>query len=50
MEVYEHVIIHLDMDCDALKKALLIDTDGTFLGSSPSTVFSQAEYDWGKSL
>jgi len=37
----------VDMDCDALKKGLLIDTDGTFLGSSPSTVFSQAEYNWG---
>lgn len=36
-----------DMDCDGLKKALLTDTDGTLLGQ-PSTVFSQAEYLWGK--
>ena len=35
-----------DMDCDGLKKALLTDTDGSFLGQ-PSSVYSQAEYLWG---
>ncbi|CAF3397266.1 unnamed protein product, partial [Rotaria socialis] len=36
----------VDMDCDGLKKSLLIDIDGTFFGQ-PSTAFSQAEYNWG---
>ncbi|CAF3637436.1 unnamed protein product [Rotaria sp. Silwood1] len=36
----------VDMDCDGLKKSLLIDTDGTLFGQ-PSTVFSEAEYLWG---
>ena len=35
------------MDCDALKKAVLIDTDGTLFGQ-PGSVISQAEYLWGK--
>lgn len=35
-----------DMDCDGLKKALLTDIDGTFLGSS-GFVFSQSEFGWG---
>ncbi|CAF5015148.1 unnamed protein product, partial [Rotaria magnacalcarata] len=34
----------VDMDCDGLKKSLLIDIDGTFFGQ-PSTAFSQAEYN-----
>jgi len=34
------------MDCDGLKKDLLIDTDGSLFGQ-PSSVFSQAEYLWG---
>ena len=34
------------MDCDGLKKALLTDLDGSFLGS-PGTVIAQSEYQWG---
>ena len=34
------------MDCDGLKKNLLIDIDGTLFGQA-ATVFSQAEYLWG---
>lgn len=36
----------IDMDCDALKKALLNDLDGTFLGQ-PGTVIPQSEFEWG---
>ncbi|CAF1678009.1 unnamed protein product, partial [Adineta ricciae] len=36
----------VDMDCDGLKKNLLIDTDGTLVGQ-PSSIISQADYDWG---
>jgi len=36
------------MDCDGLKKNLVIDTDGTLVGQ-PSSIISQAGYDWGKS-
>jgi hypothetical protein len=36
----------VDMDCDGLKKNLLTDLDGTFLGS-PGTIISQSEYGWG---
>ncbi|CAF1377186.1 unnamed protein product, partial [Adineta steineri] len=36
----------VDMDCDGLKKNLLIDTDGTLVGQ-PSSIISQAGYDWG---
>ena len=36
----------VDMDCDGLKKNLLTDTDGSFLGS-PGTVISQSEWNWG---
>jgi len=36
----------VDMDCDALKKALLIDQDGTLFDSAGSAI-SQAEYLWG---
>jgi hypothetical protein len=39
-------ITEIDMDCDGLKKNLLIDTDGTLVGQ-PSSIFSQADYDWG---
>ncbi len=35
------------MDCDGLKKNLLIDMDGTLFGQAAS-VFSQAEYLWGR--
>ncbi len=33
-------------DCDGLKKAILNDLDGSFLGS-PGTVIPQSEYEWG---
>ena len=33
------------MDCDALKKALLRDEDGTLLGSV-GAVIPQSEYEW----
>ncbi|CAF0965964.1 unnamed protein product [Rotaria sordida] len=36
-----------DMDCDGLKKNLVIDIDGTLFGQ-PSGIFSQAESLWGK--
>lgn len=36
----------VDMDCDGLKKNLMNDIDGSFLGS-PGTVFSQSEFGWG---
>ncbi|CAF3294066.1 unnamed protein product [Rotaria sp. Silwood2] len=35
-----------DMDCDGLKKSLLIDTDGSLFGQ-PASVFSQSEVFWG---
>ena len=35
-----------DMDCDGLKKNLLNDLDGSFLGA-PGTVLSQSDYGWG---
>jgi hypothetical protein len=34
------------MDCDALKKAMFKDLDGTFLGHV-GTVIPQSEYEWG---
>ncbi|CAF0814130.1 unnamed protein product, partial [Brachionus calyciflorus] len=36
----------IDMDCDALKKALLNDLDGSFLGDKGS-VIPQSEFAWG---
>jgi hypothetical protein len=39
-------IVITDMDCDGLKKDLIIDTDGSLFNSSTS-VFSQAEALWG---
>ena len=36
----------VDMDCDGLKKNLLTDEDGSFLGS-PGTIISQSEFGWG---
>ena len=35
----------VDMDCDALKKALLKDLDGSFLGHVGS-VIPQSEFEW----
>ena len=37
----------VDMDCDGLKKNLLTDADGSFLGTPGATVISQSEYGWG---
>jgi len=36
----------IDMDCDGLKKNILTDTDGSFLGT-PGSVISQSEFEWG---
>ena len=37
----------VDMDCDGLKKILIRDTDGSFLGhQGMSTVISKSEYEW----
>lgn len=36
----------VDMDCDAMKKLLFKDVDGTVLGS-PGTVVSESEWEWG---
>uniref|UniRef100_A0A3Q3JRM8 Polycystic kidney and hepatic disease 1 (autosomal recessive)-like 1 n=1 Tax=Monopterus albus TaxID=43700 RepID=A0A3Q3JRM8_MONAL len=36
----------VDMDCDAKKKSLLKDLDGSFLGAVGSVV-PQSEYEWG---
>ena len=37
----------VDMDCDGLKKILIRDTDGAFLGRQGlSTVISKSEYEW----
>ena len=35
-----------NMDCDGMKKNLLTDVDGKFLGS-PGSVISQSEFEWG---
>ena len=37
----------VDMDCDGLKKNLLTDFDGTFLGAVGSSIVSQSEFGWG---
>ncbi|KAF6771701.1 hypothetical protein AHF37_09387 [Paragonimus kellicotti] len=34
-----------DMECDGLKKALLVDMDGTFLGA-PGSIIPQSEWQW----
>ena len=34
------------MDCDAKKKALLVDESGTFLGSAGASVIPEAEWNW----
>ena len=36
----------VDMDCDGLKKQLLTDKDGSFLGGSPGTVIAQSDFGW----
>ncbi|WAR05669.1 PKHL1-like protein [Mya arenaria] len=35
----------VDMDCDALKKAMIIDEDGTLIGA-PATLFPESEWEW----
>lgn len=50
---YKCIIIHskanpsdcVDMDCDAKKKSMLKDLDGSFLGSV-GTVIPQSEFEW----
>ena len=34
------------MDCDALKKALIRDSDGSLVGGSGGTVIPMSEYQW----
>ena len=42
--VNEHCV---DMHCDGLKKALLIDTDGQIIGDGiPGTIIADAAYEW----
>ena len=42
--VNEHCV---DMHCDGLKKALLIDTDGKIIGDDiPGTIIADAAYEW----
>lgn len=36
----------VDMDCDAKKKTMLRDLDGSFLGAV-GTVIPQSEFEWG---
>ncbi|KAL3886654.1 hypothetical protein ACJMK2_026634, partial [Sinanodonta woodiana] len=36
----------VDMDCDAKKKTVLIDLDGSFFGKQAS-IISQSEFEWG---
>ncbi|XP_038070546.1 fibrocystin-L-like isoform X1 [Patiria miniata] len=35
----------VDMDCDGMKKAMIRDLDGTFLGT-PGTLIPQSEFEW----
>nr|XP_047143668.1 fibrocystin-L-like isoform X2 [Hydra vulgaris] len=36
----------VDMDCDALRKALVTDLDGSFFGSPWASMISRSEYQW----
>lgn len=36
----------VDMDCDAKKKTMLRDLDGSFLGAA-GTIIPQSEFEWG---
>lgn len=36
----------VDMDCDARRKVLITDLDGTFFGESMTTAISQSEFGW----
>lgn len=46
INLFVELIIVVDMDCDGLKKDLIIDTDGSLFGQ-PASVFSHAEALWG---
>lgn len=35
------------MDCDARRKMIITDVDGSFFGQSMTTVVSQSEFGWG---
>ena len=35
----------VDMDCDAFKKIILTDSDGSLFGT-PKTVISESEWEW----
>ena len=34
------------MDCDARRKVLVTDRDGTYFGKKGTTVISKSEYEW----
>ena len=36
-----------DFSCDAKRKAIITDKDGSFLQSSPGGVIPEAEWQWG---
>jgi len=36
----------VDMDCDARRKMIITDIDGTFIGESMTTAVSQSEFGW----
>ena len=37
----------VDMDCDARRKVLLTNNDGTFFGEVSVSAISQSEFGWG---
>jgi hypothetical protein len=51
IHVPDHSLINparcMDMDCDGLKKALLTDKDGSFLGAAGDSALSESEDQWG---
>ena len=36
----------VDMDCDARRKVLITDIDGTFFGKAGDTLISKSEFGW----
>ena len=36
----------VDMDCDAMKKVLIEDLDGTLVGASGGSVIPESEFEW----
>lgn len=36
----------VDMDCDARRKVILTDVDGSFFGTAGMTAISQSEFGW----